>query len=99
KNFQLLNFITKNYVMAIVFISPQQKQRKLLWIILGILVLVLAIVSVITFLPELSNHFPTVSAEQAFVAPDVAINFATIDSSQVKDLQPFLTIQTEFSYI
>lgn len=84
--------------MAIIFESPKKIQKKFLRIIIILLVFVLLIVPFIIFSPGLINRVQNVSQEE-ISEPDIKINFNTIDSDQVKNLDPFGAIELEFFYI
>ena len=87
--------------MAITFVSPKQRQRIFFGIIAISLILIFGGISLAVFLPSLLhkgsallNEFSSVNKNSI----DVSINFKLLDSPQVKNLQPFQEIQTQFAY-
>lgn len=80
--------------MAIVFISPKQKQKTIIFGIVGIISLVLVIIGLMVFLkkPE------TVPPEQVFKAPKIEINFEILESDKLKNLEDFEGLKNEFNY-
>lgn len=78
--------------MAIIFQSPKKKQRVFFLLIIGLLVVLLAILSLVTFLPEINNAFKNFPVEDTMSIPEVKINFAVMDSEQTRNLQLFETI-------
>lgn len=52
----------------------------------------LIILALVTFLPEMNNAFKNFPAEDTMNIPEVKINFAVIDSQQTQNLQLFETI-------
>lgn len=80
--------------MAIVFISPKQRQKTfLIGIIFGIF-LFLIIISLSVFFAKPKE----VPAELIFNRPKVNINFTALDSDQFKELEPFSEMEIQFSY-
>lgn len=85
--------------MAILFTSPRKKQRMFLRGITALLFLLLFIISLIVFPPDFKNQFDNNLPKEVFSAPDAAINFGILDSNQVKNLEPFGPVQTQFDYV
>jgi uncharacterized membrane protein YkgB len=85
--------------MAIVFISPKKKQTLFFRGIILSLVLFLSIVSFIVLLPEFFNKNQNVPVDLSSGDQGIAINFNFLDSDRVKNLEPFVVSQAEFSYI
>ena len=85
--------------MAIVFISPKRRQRIFFRGILAFLILLLFIISLIIFPSQFKNETQDIPTKVVFDTPGVVINFESIDSDQVKNLEPFLGVQIEFNYI
>ncbi len=85
--------------MAIVFVSPKEKQKVFLAGIIALVVLVMAVVAAIIILPSLINSNQNSPVGKTPVAPALVINLSVIDSAQVSSLQPFTTVQTEFTYV
>lgn len=83
-------------IMAIVFIQSKKRRKMVFWIIAVLLILVLFIISLVTFPPGLKYKPSVVSMEIEKI--DVKINFSVIDSELVKKLEPFKDITTEFIY-
>lgn len=80
--------------MAIVFVSPREKQKTFLLIITVIFVLLLTMIGSGVFLAK-PKPMPV---EQAFLAPTIRINFDILKSDQVAQLEPMPQIEKEFSY-
>jgi len=81
--------------VAVVFISPKQRQKVFFLGITIALLLFMVFVSLAVFLSK-----PTAPApELIFNKPKVAIDMAVFDSEQFKNLQLLENIQTQFSYI
>jgi hypothetical protein len=85
--------------MAIVFISPKKKQSIFFTGIALSLVVFFGIVSVIIFFPQLINIHQSAAIPSATIRPDIAVNLSIIDSDSVKNLQPFLNLETEYTYV
>ena len=84
--------------MAIVFIQSKKRQKVFLWSIITGLVLILFIIPLLIFYPLFVNESQNI-LEGGVLKPAININFSIIDSPQVKNLEPFLDIVTEFTYI
>lgn len=80
--------------MAVVFISPKQKQKMFLLGITAIFLLFLIIVSVVVFLSEPQRVAP----ELVFNKPKVDVDIDIFDSEQFKNLQPFEEMKIQFEY-
>ena len=80
--------------MAIVFVSPRQRQKMFFW---GITILFLLILSVVGTTIFFSEPEPTLP-EQVFVKPEIKINFEVLDSEQVKESLIMERVQKEFTY-
>ncbi len=80
--------------MAIVFISPKQKQKTLIFGIIGLVSLVLIIIGLGVFLKKPK----AIPSERVFKPPKIEINFEILESNQVKNLEVFEKIKKEFSY-
>jgi hypothetical protein len=88
--------------MAIVFISPKSKQRMFYVGIIMLLILFLIIISSIVFLPEFLNKNKSIPIKEILDKldkSDVVINFNIMDSDKVKNLDPFDSQETEFTYV
>ncbi len=79
--------------MAIVFVSPKQRQKMFF---LGITILFLLFLSVIGTIVFFSKPKPTM--EQVFIKPDIEINFKVLDLDQVKGSLLMGKVQREFTY-
>ncbi len=79
--------------MAIVFGAAKKKQKLFFWIIIVSFILVLMIISLITFFPIFKDESSGATSEKS-----LEINFNIIDSDQVKGLEPFSMEQKEFVY-
>ena len=80
--------------MAIVFVSPKQRQKVFF---AGITILFLLILLVIGTVVFFSKPKPAPS-EQVFVKPDIKIDFAVLDFEQVKKSSLMERVQKEFVY-
>jgi len=80
--------------MAIVFISPRQRQRMFFT---GITILFVLLLLIISFLVFLSKPKP-VPAEVVFNRPKIDINLQVLDSEQVKILEPAAQMDLQFKY-
>ena len=80
--------------MAIVFISPRKKQKILIFSTIGLISLILMSIGLGVFLikPKI------IPPEQVFTPPEIEINFEIFESDQLKNLEPFGKIETEFNY-
>ncbi len=85
--------------MAIVFISPKQKQKTVIKIILILLVLLLVIGSLVILIPKFLNATPSAKVKVSFSKPDVIINLDILNSEKVKNLNLFSNLETEFVYV
>ena len=79
--------------MAIVFISPKEKQKVFIIGIIGLFFLVLVLIGLLVFSAK-----PKKAAEQVFNAPKIEINFGILDSNVIKNLYPLPEMKKEFSY-
>ncbi len=93
-------------VMAIVFISPIEKQRVFFGRLAVLLIVFLIITFLIIFLPGFLNKTQNISTKISFNKygtmadnSNITINFDIIDSNKVKNLKPFDILETEFAYI
>ena len=84
--------------MAIVLISPKKRQRTFFWGLISLATVVLIAVASFIFVPSLKNITIKIPDSQTYVTPDIKLNLSIIDSQQVKNLQLFEDIETEFSY-
>lgn len=80
--------------MAVVFISPKQRQKTFFLIITVMFLLFLAVISFVVF----SSKPKAVSPVLVFNKPKVNINMDIFNSDQFKNLQPFTGIETQYSY-
>ncbi len=85
--------------MAIIFVSPRKTQRIIFVLAVILFVLILLAIAFVAVLPELRNQLSVAPAAGQFKMPDVNINFDVVDSDQVKNLEPFTNIQTEYNYV
>lgn len=82
--------------MAIVFISPQKKQKIFFTITALAVALFLAGVATMALLPEFKEEFavfPIPTDTGDITVPEVRINFSVVDSDPVKRLEPFGAIE------
>ena len=80
--------------MAIVFVSPKQRQKMFF---LGITILFLLFLLVVGTFVFFSKPKPT-PIEQVFIKPNIKINFEILDSEQVKKSLFMERVQKEFNY-
>ena len=80
--------------MAVVFISPKQRQKMFFIGITVMFLLFLAVISFGVFLYEPKKVSPMLT----FNKPKVNIDMKVFDSDQFKNLQPFVGMSTQYSY-
>ncbi len=80
--------------MAIVFISPKQRQKTIIFGIIGLVSLILIIIGLGVFLKKPK----TIPPERVFKAPKIGINFKILESDQLKNLEAFEKLKKEFNY-
>lgn len=81
--------------MAIVFVSPKQRQKMFF---LGITILFLLVLSIIGTFVFFSKPKYT-AAEVAFIKPKIKINFEVLDLEKVKGSLLMGRIEKEFAYL
>ncbi len=84
--------------MAIVLISPKNKQRTFAWIAVTI-ILLLAVISLVVFIPKFFNKSQRITNQASLSQPTIAINLSIVDSDKVKNLEPFLQIEIDYAYV
>ena len=80
--------------MAIVFISPKQRQKTFFLVITAGLLIFLAVVAFGVFL----SHPEENQAQLVFNKPKVNVDFKTLDSAQFKELEPVSNMELQFAY-
>ncbi|MBU4204589.1 hypothetical protein KKE19_00195 [Patescibacteria group bacterium] len=80
--------------MAIVFISPKEKQKVFILGIAGLFVLFVIVISLIVFLAKPKE----IPAELVFKAPKIRINFDVLISNEIRNLEFFPEMEKEFNY-
>ncbi|MEK7562076.1 MAG: hypothetical protein AAB509_00135, partial [Patescibacteria group bacterium] len=80
--------------MAIVFISPKQRQKQFFIGITILFALILLIISTAVFLAKPKP----VAQELVFNRPKIDINMQILDSEQVKILEPVIQMDLQFKY-
>lgn len=80
--------------MAIVFISPKQRQKTFFLGITIVFLLVLIVISLSVFFAKPKEVKP----EFAFNKPKVSININVLNSDEIKNLEPFPEMEIEFAY-
>ena len=80
--------------MAVVFISPKQRQKMFFMGITVVFLLILIIISLGVFLAQPK----TVSPVLVFNKPKVNIDMTIFDSDQFKNLEPFAEMEIQYSY-
>jgi len=81
--------------MAVVFISPRQRQRKFFTVITVVFVLFLFAIYFGVFISTPTENLPTIVFNQA----KITVNTSIFNSPQFKDLQPFIAMQSQYSYV
>jgi hypothetical protein len=81
--------------MAVVFISPKERQKMFIIGITSVVGLFLIVVASIIFFAQPSK---SVSNELVFNKPKVKINFDVFESEQFKALESFEKMKIQFSY-
>ena len=85
--------------MAIVFISPKAKRKVFLRLAI-MLVFLAVVVFLLVFIIVGSLNMKRTSLPKATIpTSDIAINFDVIDSPKVLSLEPFVSQETEFTYM
>jgi len=80
--------------MAVVFISPKQRQKTFL---IGITIIFVLFLTFVTFGVLLSGP-KQVQPTLVFNKPKISINTEVFDSEQFQELQPFSEMQIQFIY-
>ena len=80
--------------MAVVFISPKERQRVFFIGITIVFVLFLIVISFVVFLSKPKEVLPVL----VFNKPKINIDMNILDSEQFRNLQPFIEMQTQYSY-
>lgn len=80
--------------MAIVFVSPRQKQRLFLTGIIALFVLILITISLFVFLSKPNSSI----LSQSFKKPDIKVNLAVLDSDQLKYFSVAEKVDQQFIY-
>ena len=80
--------------MAIVFVSPKQRQKMFFLGITILFLLVLSIIGTIVFFSKPES----ISVEQVFIKPKIKINFEVLDLKQVTGSLLMGRVQKEFAY-
>ena len=76
--------------MAIVFISPKEKQKVFFKGVAIFAILFLIVIFLIVFLPWFVNKSQDIPMETSSKELNIAINLNIMDSDKVKDLEPFI---------
>lgn len=80
--------------MAIVFVSPKERQKMFFVGITVLFLLVLFVIGMIVFFSKPKS----IPEDQVFIKPDIKINFEVLDLEQVKESLPMGKAQKEFAY-
>ena len=80
--------------MAVVFISPKERQRVFFIGITIVFVLFLIVISSVVFLSKPKEVLPVL----VFNKPKITIDMSIFDSEQFRNLQSFIEMQTQYSY-
>jgi hypothetical protein len=80
--------------MAIVFISPQRRQRVLIFAVIGFFLLAMVIIALAVYLAKPRVARP----EEYFTAPAIRINWGVLKSDQVTNLEAVPAIKKEFQF-
>jgi len=81
--------------MAIVFVSPKQRQKMFFLGITVLFLLLLFIIGVIVFFSKPKQT----SEEQIFIKPEIKIDFNVLDLEQVRGSLIMGRVQIEFAYL
>jgi len=81
--------------MAVVFISPKQRQKVFFLVITVMFLLFLVVISFGVFLSKPNES----SLVLVFNKPKVNIDMSIFNSDQFENLQPFSGIETQYSYV
>lgn len=81
--------------MAIVFVSPRQRQKMFLTAIIAVFLLIFVIIALSIFLSKPKEVQPT---QLVFNKPKVNVDFKVLDSEQFKSLEPFIQMQNQYNY-
>ena len=88
--------------MAIVFIDQKRKKRLIVWVVVALSILILFTISLVIFPPIFKFQEGSLElrdgSEEVVIPPDININLGLLDSDRVKNLEPFLSQETEFTY-
>ena len=80
--------------MAVVFISPKQRQKMFFMGITAVFLLILIVISLGVFLSKPKEVSPVL----VFNKPKVNIDMNVFESEQFKNLQPFTEMKVQYSY-
>jgi len=83
--------------MAIVFVSPKDRQKVFILGIAGLFFLILTIIGLRVFLAK-PKKIVVEEILYAFHAPKIKINFDVLKSDKIKNLEFFPEIEKEFDY-
>ena len=81
--------------MAIILISKERKQRKLRWVNIVVAMLPFVISSLIIIIIEVQSGYNEILE---VYNKNISIDFSVVDSNEVKNLQLFEGVKTEFEY-
>jgi len=81
--------------MAIVFVSPRQRQKTFLMAIIAVFVLIFVVIALAIFLAR-PKEIP--QAQLVFNKPKVNVDFKVLDLDQFKKLEPFVQMQNQYDY-
>ena len=81
--------------MAVVFISPKQRQKMFFLGITVMFLLLLAVISLVVLLASPKEVPPVL----VFNKPKVNIDMSVFDSGQFKNLQPFPEMEKQYTYV
>lgn len=82
--------------MAVVFISPKQRQKMFIIGITSVFGLLLAVIAAVVLFSQPSED---ISEELVFNKPKVKIDFEILESEQFQSLQDFQEMEIRYSYI
>jgi len=80
--------------MAIVFISPGERQKVFILAIAGFFVVLVVVIGLAVFFAKPKP----VPREKVFVAPKISINFDLLKSANVQGLEPMPEVDRQFEY-
>ena len=85
--------------MAIIFTSPKNKQRALLWVIIIISAVFLTAIFLLVLLPEFLRNSQDIATETLKGQSDATISLNIGNQDKVNMLEPFVELEISFAYV